>query len=265
MIQATDVAVTIDGNPILRGVSLDIVAGELLALVGPNGAGKSTLLATLSGDIRPTSGSVMIDGHAIGSLKHLELARSRSVLTQENQVSFPFSVREVVEMGRAPWARTAAEIDDEVAVASALEATDTRHLVARHYTQLSGGEKARVSLARVLAQRTPIVFLDEPTAALDLSHQEDVMRRAAALAAEGRAVVVVVHDLSLAAAYATRVAVIANGTLDSVGTPTEVLTAERVSRIYGLPVEIVNRDNRPVILPVRATPPVPEPVEGPTP
>jgi iron complex transport system ATP-binding protein len=253
-IQATDVAVTIDGNPILRGVSLEIVPGELLALVGPNGAGKSTLLATLSGDVRPTSGTVTIDGRPVADHKHLELARCRSVLTQENQVSFPFTVREVVEMGRAPWARTPSESDDELAVADALEATDTNHLITRHYTQLSGGEKARVSLARVLAQRTPIVFLDEPTAALDLSHQEDVMRTAAALAAAGRAVVVVVHDLSLAAAYATRVAVIANGTLDSVGTPSDVLTAERVSRIYGLPVEIVTRDNRPVILPVRGTP-----------
>jgi len=251
MISAQDVAVTVDGTPILHGVSLDIVPGEMLALVGPNGAGKSTLLAALSGDAPVSGGAVTIDGRPIGSLKHLELAQQRSVLTQENQVSFPFTVREVVEMGRAPWARTAFSSDDEVAVAEALEATDTLHLLGRHYTQLSGGEKARVSLARVLAQRTPIVFLDEPTAALDLSHQEDVMRTAAALARSGRAVVVVVHDLSLAGAYADRVAVIAGGRLDSVGAASDVLTSERIERIYGLEVEIVHRDGRPVVLPIR--------------
>jgi iron complex transport system ATP-binding protein len=250
-IRATNLEVTIDGTPIIRGVSIDIVAGELLALVGPNGAGKSTLLALLSGDVKPTGGTIELDGTPIHSMRHLELARRRSVLTQENQVSFPFPVTDVVEMGRAPWARTASASEDEDAVSSALRATDTGHLAARHYTSLSGGETARVSLARVLAQRTDIVFLDEPTAALDLSHQEDVMTTAAALAAAGRAVVVVVHDLSLAAAYADRVAVIAGGVLDSVGTPAEVLTAERVSRIYGLEVEIVSRDNRPVVLPVR--------------
>ena len=250
-LRATNLEVTIDGNPIVRGVTIDIVAGELLALVGPNGAGKSTLLALLSGDVKPTGGSIELDGTPLHSMRHIELSRRRSVLTQENQVSFPFAVSDVVEMGRAPWVRTASASEDEEAVSSALRATDTGHLATRHYTSLSGGEKARVSLARVLAQRTDIVFLDEPTAALDLSHQEDVMRTAAALAAEGRAVVVVVHDLSLAAAYADRVAVIAGGVLDSVGTPAEVLTAERVSRIYGLEVEIVSRDNRPVILPVR--------------
>jgi iron complex transport system ATP-binding protein len=251
-IRATDVTVVTSGVTILRGVSLEINPGELLALVGPNGAGKSTLLSVLSGDVAPTTGVVTLNDTSISSFKHLQLAQHRSVLTQENQVSFPFTVQQVVEMGRAPWARTPQGDDDESAVASALTATDTTHLVERHYTQLSGGEKARVSLARVLAQSTDVVFLDEPTAALDLSHQEDVMRTAAALASAGKTVVVVVHDLSLAAAYADRVAVIAAGSLDSVGTPTEVLTAERVSRIYGLPVDVIVRNDRPVILPVRA-------------
>ena len=132
-------------------------------------------------------------------------------------------------------------------------ATDVAHLGQRRYTSLSGGEKARVSLARVLAQGAGTVFLDEPTAALDLRHQEDVMRTARALAAEGRAVVVVVHDLSLAGAYADRVALVAEGRLESTGTPLEVLTAERIERVYGLAVEVITSGNRPVILPIRGT------------
>ena len=250
-IAAFGVGVTIDGHEILRDVSLEIHAGEVLALVGPNGAGKSTLLSVLSGDVRATAGSVEIDGRDIRSVRHLELARLRSVLTQENQVSFPFTVAEVVEMGRSPWARTGSGDDDAAAIAAAIEATDVAHLVTRRFTSLSGGEKARVSLARVLAQQTSTVFLDEPTAALDLRHQEDVMATAAQIARGGRAVVVVVHDLSLAGAYADRVALIARGRLESVGSPAEVLTAERVQRVYGLPVEVVTRGGKPVILPIR--------------
>jgi len=157
-------------------------------------------------------------------------------------------------MGRSPWQRTSSRDDDERAIAEAIKATDVSHLAARRYTSLSGGEKARVSLARVLAQGTPTVFLDEPTAALDLRHQEEVMTTAAGLARSGRAVVVVVHDLSLAAAYADRVALVASGRLETAGTPAEVFTAERVGRIYGLPVEVVTQNERPVILPVRGTP-----------
>jgi len=251
---AREVGVVIDGATILGGVSLEIEPGEVLALVGPNGAGKSTLLATLSGDTRPSSGSVQLEGRDIHSYRHLELARLRSVLTQENQVSFPFSVSEVVEMGRAPWARTPSNLDDESAVAEALRVTDVAHLAARRYTSLSGGEKARVSLARVLAQRTGTVFLDEPTAALDLRHQEDVMRTAADLAAAGVAVVVVVHDLSLAGAYADRIALLADGSLRAIGAPDEVITAELVGEVYGLPVEVQSRGGRPVVIPLRDEP-----------
>ena len=250
-LEARDVGIVLDGVTILHGVSLEIRGGEVLALVGPNGAGKSTLLSTLSGDTRPTSGSVQLAGRDIRSYRALELARLRSVLTQENQVSFPFTVAEVVDMGRSPWARTPQNDDDESAVAEALRAADVAHLRTRRFTSLSGGEKARVSLARVLAQRTGTVFLDEPTAALDLRHQEEVMATAADLAATGIAVVVVVHDLSLAGAWADRVALLADGRLRAIGTPAEVITAELVGEVYGLPVEVQVRDGRPVVVPIR--------------
>jgi iron complex transport system ATP-binding protein len=251
-IRAEGVGVDLGGATILDDVTIDVVPGEVLVIVGPNGAGKSTLLGVLSGDLRPSRGAVTAGGAPIAGIRHSELARLRSVLTQENQVSFPFRVSEVVAMGRAPWARTVEGRDDVSIVASALDAADVTHLASRRYTTLSGGEKARVSLARVLAQDAPTVFLDEPTASLDLRHQEDVMRIARRLADEGRAVVVVLHDLSLAGAYADRLALVAAGRHDAVGSPAEVLTEDRVERVYGLPVELHLAGGRPIIVPARS-------------
>ncbi|MBH0130681.1 heme ABC transporter ATP-binding protein [Salinibacterium sp. NK8237] len=251
MISARNVSVRLDSRAILDDVSLDVAPGEVLALVGPNGAGKSTLLSVLSGDRKPDSGTVTIDGQDVGGIRHAELARLRAVLTQENTVSFPFRVSEVVAMGRSPWSRSLESRDDVAVVNDALAVTDVAHLSERRFTTLSGGEKARVSLARVLAQHTPVVFLDEPTAALDLRHQEDVMKVARSMAADGRAVVVVLHDLSLAGAYSDRLALIANGTLDAIGTPSEVLTAERVERVYGLAVDLHDVGGHPVVVPRR--------------
>jgi len=253
VVTARGVGVQRDAREILVGVDLDVIAGEVLALVGPNGAGKSTLLSVLSGDLDASVGTVELMGRPVGAYRALELARRRAVLTQANVVSFPFRVVEIVQMGRSPWLRTAELADDQQAVLEAIRATDIEHLLGRRFTTLSGGEQARVSLARVLAQTTPVVFLDEPTASLDLRHQEDVMRLARELAAQGRAVVVVVHDLSLAGAYSDRIALLDGGRLDAVGTPLEVMTADRVGRVYGLDVQIhrLGASDRPIVLPLR--------------
>lgn len=250
-LEARQVSVDLGGRRVLDDVSLSIRAGEVLALVGPNGAGKSTLLGVLSGERTPTRGSVTLDGRALGSFAPRELARRRAVLTQENVLAFPFRVIEVIQMGRAPWDRETELADDSRAVSTAAARADVEHLAHRRFTELSGGERARVSLARVLAQDTPVVFLDEPTAALDLRHQEDVLRIARELAAEGRAVVVVLHDLSHAGAVADRVALLAAGRLVAVGTPTEVLTAEAIADVYGLAVRVVEIDGSPHIVPAR--------------
>jgi len=252
-----DAGVQVDGVWILQDVSVSVCAGEVLALVGPNGAGKSTLLTVVAGDLAPTRGRVSIAGGEAGSWSALELARLRAVLTQESSVSFPFRSGQVVAMGRNPWAGTERSDEDDEAVRSAMRLTDVLDLSQRRYTSLSGGEKARVSLARILAQRTGIVLLDEPTAALDLRHQEDVMTIASGLAAAGRAVVVVLHDLSLAAAYADRVAVLAHGQLRAIGRPEEVFRRELVREVYGLDVEILQQEStgRPLIVPVRASRP----------
>jgi iron complex transport system ATP-binding protein len=253
LVSLTSVGVVLDGRPIVTDVSLDVLSGEVLALVGPNGAGKSTLLSLMAGDLAPTTGSVVLSNKEVSKYRPEEASRLRSVLMQSNTVSFPFTVWEIVEMGRAPWARTPKISEDNVAIQEALERADVGHLADRRFNQLSGGERARVSLARVLAQRTPVILLDEPTAALDLRHQEDVMATLSYLAASGIAVVVVVHDLSVAAAYAHRVAVMAGGRLDAIGPPGEVITADRVSRVYSVDVDIetVGRPPRPIIVPRR--------------
>lgn len=250
-LRAAGVTVVLDGRTVLDDISLEVVPGEVLALVGPNGAGKSTLLSVLSGERAPATGTVTVDDRDIRSFSALELARRRSVLTQENALSFPFRVIDVITMGRSPWTRTDEIARDSAAIASAATRADVTHLAGRRFTELSGGERARVSLARVLAQDTAIVFLDEPTAALDLRHQEDVLRIARELAQEGRAVVVVVHDLSLAGAVADRVALLSGGRLVALGAPSAVLTAAAIGEVYGLGVRVVDVDGRPLIVPQR--------------
>jgi len=252
MISARGVRAELEGRVVLDGVDLEIRDGEVLVLVGPNGAGKSTLLSILSGERAAAAGEVVVDGRPIGQYGALELGRARSVLTQDNAVSFPFRVAEVVAMGRAPWARTVESRNDVAVVAESLAAADVADLAARRMTALSGGEKARVAFARVLAQRAKTVLLDEPTAALDLRHEEEVMRIARGIAAEGRAVGVVLHDLALAAAYADRMALVAHGRLVAVGTPAEVLTEELVAAAYGLPVRVVELDGVPLVVPLRS-------------
>ncbi|WP_084622400.1 heme ABC transporter ATP-binding protein [Demequina oxidasica] len=252
-LRAADVSVELGHKAILSGVTVEVQHGEVLALVGPNGAGKSTLLSVLTGDRAAGQGRVQVDGEDLAHWHHGDLARRRAVLTQENQVSFPFTVRDVVAMGRAPWQGRPEADGDDVAVEAALAATDVAHLSERSFPSLSGGEKARVSLARVLAQQTDIVLLDEPTAALDLRHQEDVMGIARERASAGCAVVVVLHDLSIAAAYADSIAILDRGVLAAFGDPSDVMTAELLERVYGIAVRVLDDPDggSPVIVPVR--------------
>lgn len=239
---------------VLHDVTLDVERGTVLALVGPNGAGKSSLLGLLAADLAPSAGRVEILGRDAGAWRPRDLAVHRSVLLQANEVSFAFTVAEVVQMGRNPWLGRSDAAEDRRAIESAVDRADVHHLLDRPFTALSGGEKARASLARVLAQDTDIVLLDEPTAALDLRHQEEVMAVARELAERGRAVVVVLHDLSVAAAYADRVAVVDAGRLVAHGTPEDVLTPELVEATYGIAVHVVRTpDGHLSVVPRRST------------
>ncbi|MGW5571057.1 heme ABC transporter ATP-binding protein [Nocardia thailandica] len=237
-LRAAGVGVRRGERTVLDGVDFQVAAGEIVALVGPNGAGKSTLLAALAGDLDISAGTVKLEGHALTHWTPGDMARRRAVLPQSHTVGFPFTAREVVAMGRSPWLRTpAADRDDEL-IAAALAATDVTHLAGRPFPSLSGGERARVALARVLAQDTATLLLDEPTAALDLGHQEAVLRLAAQRARGGAAVVVVVHDLGVAAAYADRVTVLDAGRVAADGPPRQVLTPALLSRVYRHPVDV---------------------------
>ncbi|MFD7816399.1 heme ABC transporter ATP-binding protein [Streptomyces sp. NPDC059785] len=238
--EAAGLWVRLGAREVLRGVDVGARAGEVLALVGPNGAGKSTLLAALAGDIGAAGGAVRIHGRPAADWTAPELALRRSVLPQSAALSFPFTVEEVVRMGRAPWAHAAGADDgtDDDAVAEAMAATEVTEFAGRPFSALSGGERARVALARVLAQRAPLLLLDEPTAALDLRHQELVLRVCRARAHAGDAVVVVLHDLGLAGAYAHRVAILCAGRVAAEGPPAEVLTGELLSEVYRQPVEV---------------------------
>ncbi|KDA04666.1 hemin ABC transporter ATP-binding protein [Microbacterium sp. CH12i] len=226
------------GSAILEDASISVNPGEIHALVGPNGAGKSTMFSVLAGDLTPESGTVELAGQPIAKIRPRDLARTRAVLLQENAVSFPFSAEQVVRMGRAPWARTESEADDDDAVAAAMIATKVGALAHRSVSSLSGGERARVALARVLAQSTPIVLLDEPTASLDLKHHEDVMRLVRARADAGATVAVVLHDLNAALAHADQVTLLAFGRVIATGPPGDVLTSPRIEMVYGQPVDV---------------------------
>ncbi|WP_428986232.1 heme ABC transporter ATP-binding protein [Streptomyces pyxinae] len=293
--RVSGVRVRLGGREVLAGVDMTVRAGEVLALVGPNGAGKSTLLSVLAGDLAPETGvgtdtgggaggraktgagtetrsgagdgagtsggagaghGVWIAGRLAGDWSAPELALRRAVLPQAATLAFPFPVVEVVRMGRAPWAGTAREERDEEVVAGAMAATEVAAFAGRPFPSLSGGERARVALARVLAQEAPLMLLDEPTAALDLRHQELVLRLCRERAAAGHAVVVVLHDLGLAAAYADRVAVLHDGRVAADGPPAEVLRDELLTGVYRQPVEVLAhpRTGAPLVLPRRDGP-----------
>ncbi|MEH1031354.1 heme ABC transporter ATP-binding protein [Micromonospora profundi] len=243
------------GRTVLDQVDLRVRAGEVHALVGPNGAGKSTLLAAISGDL-PAAGTVEVDGRALRGWSPVELAMRRAVLTQRSTLSFPFTVEETVRMGRAPWAGRPEEEQDDAIVAEAMSRCDVARFAARPYPSLSGGEQARAALARVLAQRTGVLLLDEPTAALDLHHQELVMGIARDRASDGDAVVVVLHDLALAGAYADVVTLLGEGRVRAVGPPAEVLTAALLSEVYQHDIEVVPhpRNQLPLVVPRRHRP-----------
>lgn len=238
LLDVRELVVERGGRPLLAGVSVRVGPGEIVAVVGPNGAGKSTLLRALSGDHQAAAGAVVLAGGDLSTYPAVDLARIRGVLPQQVAVAFPFTVDEVVRMGRAPWVGISSYEDDESAVAWALTECDVAHLAHRPYPELSGGEQARVSLARVLVQQTQLLLLDEPTAALDLRHQEQVFAILRGRAEHGDAVVVVLHDLTAAAAHADRIILLDRGVIVADGPPEQTLEPDRLARVYQHEVEV---------------------------
>ena len=259
MLEARNITVRIDSKVILDQVSVSVSAGEVVAICGPNGAGKSTLLRVLSGELEPTSGEVSIEGQSLKSWDPKQLATRRALLHQQSPLSFPFRVREVVELGRFPYA---SDEGHEEVVTDCLDRVDMLSMDSRVYTTLSGGEKQRVQMARVLAQlmsddeHNKILLLDEPTSSLDLPHQDATLALAAEHARDHKyAVLVVLHDLNLASNWADRLVFLHQGRLAAEGSPSEVVTTEVIRSVYNLDSHIIEHPDtkRPLVL-VRRSP-----------
>jgi iron complex transport system ATP-binding protein len=240
-----DLSAVLGGRTVLRGIDLVLPPGQLTALIGPNGAGKSTLLGALAGDLPPASGQVTLGGRSLARWAARDLAQVRAVLPQRPGVCFSFTVRQVVELGRHPhrrsWraGRTGPAGNDEALVDAALAEVGLGGFAERPIDTLSGGEAARVHLARVLAQQAAILLLDEPTATLDLHHQHLVLGIARRHASAGGTAVVVLHDLNLAAAYADRIVLLAGGCILADGPSAAVLTPKLIAAAYDHPVEVL--------------------------
>jgi iron complex transport system ATP-binding protein len=253
MLKMRNVSFSAGKAQLLRDVSLDAAAGEVLAVVGPNGAGKSTLLRLLAGELSPTNGEVLIDGKPLKSYGAAALALKRAVLPQQTILTFAFSALEVVLMGRNPHLKDGwPNKDDEQIAQRAMEHTETTSFAPRKFPSLSGGEQARVTLARVLAQEAPLLLLDEPTSSLDVRHQEQVMATARRLAVAGACVLVILHDLNLAAAYAHRIAVLHQGSLVACDVPAAVLQPELLKEVFECDFDVLPiESDRPYVLPRR--------------
>ncbi|TCT04370.1 ABC transporter ATP-binding protein [Aquabacter spiritensis] len=247
ILAARDIAIVQGGARLLSGVSLDLRGGEMLGLIGPNGAGKTTLLRALCGLAPLAAGAVTYDGQPLADLGAAARGRSVAYLAQDGRIHWPLPVEEVVALGRLPHG--AARID--AAVLRALEAADLLGLRSRAAGTLSGGERARVLLARALAVEAPLLLADEPVAALDPSHQLQMMEALRAAARGGAAVVVVLHDLTLAARFCDRLLLLKAGRAIAEGRPAEVLTAGRVLDAYGVTVESGVRDGELYVIPWR--------------
>lgn len=225
------------GRALVRDVSLVVAPGEMLAVIGANGAGKSTLLHAVMGDTSIAGGTIVFDGRAMADYPRRERACRLAFLAQASPLAFPFAVRDVIALGRSPHASGC--LVDAGLVEEAATVTDIGHLLDRAYTRLSGGEKQRVQLARVLAQvwrpedaGDRLLLLDEPVASLDIGHQSLIMRALRRIAATGVAVVFVGHDVSLAAAHADRLIALADGATAASGTPAEVVTEATLARVF---------------------------------
>ncbi len=256
---ACAVSYAVRRRPLLERVSLRLTPGKVLAVVGPNGAGKTTLLRLLSGEIRPAAGEIRLDDLPYPKWSQRERARRIAVLPQHSALSAALTSLEVALLGRIPHAGHAGSRADLEIAYAALAAMDAAHLAARWFPTLSGGEKSRVQAARVLAQiwQAPVgngsrfLLLDEPTAALDYAHQHDLLARVRRAVSGRIGVLVILHDLNLAARYADEVLLLTGGRAVATGTPTDIFQPALLSRVFGMPLTAFPhpQDRRLVIAP----------------
>jgi iron complex transport system ATP-binding protein len=248
---AQGLGVTLGGRAVLNDVSFALSLGHLVALVGPNGAGKTTLLRALAGLV-PSTGSIDVGGDALSALTLRERARRFAYLPQGHIVHWPLPARDIVALGRYPHGATdPARLPprDTEAVLRAMQLTDVMEFSARRITELSGGERSRVALARVFAVEAPVILADEPTASLDPRHQIDVMKTLRHAADKGALVMVVTHDLGLAARFADTILVLSDGRLVSRGPPLEALSEQIMGDVFRISAYRAEFQREAVIVP----------------
>lgn len=238
LVEFQNVNLSYEDNLILRDLNFTIQPGEFVGLLGPNGSGKTTLLKLMCGVLKPDRGKVLLQGKDLAHAHRKEVARTVSVLPQENYLDFPFSCLEVVLMGRSPYLKTFQwETATDLEIAHrAMKQTDSSEFANRDIRSLSGGERERVLLARALAQEPSILLLDEPTTHLDLKHQYEIYQLLQRLHDQGLTIMVVLHDINFAAQACSRVLVLNESGIAADGSPQEVLQAERIGEIYGVPL-----------------------------
>lgn len=251
-IEARNIGATLKKRPVLHGVSATFARGALSVVIGPNGAGKSTLLKCCAGLIEPDSGAVLVHGEDLAALSPSARARSIAYLPQSRVVHWPLAVRDVVALGRIPHSALRDARVDAGSVDDALLTMTLRDLADRPVGELSGGELARVLLARALAQATDTIIADEPAAGLDPAHQLDLFSTFAELTREGRSIVVAMHELSLAARFADHIVLLAEGRVLSAGPPRDVLTPDRIAAAFGIDAFVGDLKGIPIVLPVAA-------------
>ncbi|MFM9849488.1 MAG: ABC transporter ATP-binding protein [Hyphomicrobiaceae bacterium] len=255
MLDTRDITVNLAGRLILERVSCRAQAGKITAVIGPNGAGKSTLLRAMAGLLPLEAGSIDFDGRALHSLERTELARSIAYLPQERIVHWPLAVERVVALGRLPYrAGMMPDARDHAAVDAAMHTMDVSGLAHRPVSQLSGGERARVLVARALAQESRVLIADEPTAGLDPAHALGLFGTFGQLAAEGRAVIVALHDLTLAARFCHHVVLLVAGRVAADGPAADVLQPAPLSAAFGVTIANGLVADVPVVLAVAPLP-----------
>ena len=234
LVEVRDLTVSFGDVPVVAGVDLRVERGELVGLVGPNGAGKTTVIRAIKGTLAPDSGAVRLDGDSAADLSAREAGRRVAGVPQETSLAFDFRVRHVVEMGRTPHLGRfdGHGADDDRAVREAMDAAGVARFADRSIAEVSGGERQRVLLARALAQGTPALLLDEPTASLDANHAVRTLELVRDLVDDGRGALAAIHDLDMAARYCDRIVVLANGGVRAAGPPGEVLTADALRTAF---------------------------------